>query len=74
MENESFPDFYADSINVASGPYGYALTFLLTEPNPGEGEAVRVVGRLRLSPELAKALAEALTKATKPAATSRATK
>jgi hypothetical protein len=61
MDNGPFPDLYADSLSVASSPYGWALTFLLTNP-PLEGEeaTARVVARIRVSPELIRAMAEAL--------------
>jgi hypothetical protein len=64
MDDGQFPDIYADSINVAGGSFGLALTFLLTDPGAqGDPAAVRTVVRVRLSPELARALAETLAQA-----------
>jgi hypothetical protein len=64
MENGQFPDIYADSINVAGGPFGLALTFLLSDPGAqGDLAAARTVVRVRLSPELARVLAETLAQA-----------
>lgn len=64
MEDGQFPDIYADSINVAGGPFGVALTFSLSDPGAqGDVAAARTVVRVRLSPELARALAETLAQA-----------
>jgi hypothetical protein len=66
-----FPELYADSVQVTRGPFGVTLTLLLLEPpQPGPKKAprARVVGRVRVSPELAKAIGTALTAAPKPQA------
>lgn len=64
MDNGQFPDAYADSVNVAGGPFGMALTFLLSDPGAqGDPAGARTVVRVRLSPELARALAETLAQA-----------
>lgn len=65
MEPAEVPDVYADAASVASGKYGFALTFLLTEPPlEGQGGGQRVVARVRLSTELARAVATAVAQAT----------
>ena len=54
-----FPDFYADGIGVSVGPFGVTVTFQLSQPilEPGpHAEASIVVGRVRMSPALSKAL------------------
>lgn len=60
-----FPDFFGDSINVASGTYGVTLTFFASDPlrPDGDGMPGTVVGRARISPEMATALAKLLTEA-----------
>ena len=64
MTEATFPDVYADGINVAGGPYGIALTFQLSDPaRPGEADAMTPVARIRLSMELAAALAQVLQQA-----------
>jgi hypothetical protein len=64
MDNTTFPDFYADTINIAGGQFGIALTFMLSDPAmQGDPAAARIVARARVSQELAKALAEALAQA-----------
>ena len=65
MEPQQIPDIYADSVSVTAGPYGFALTFLLTDPPVGDaGDAgARPVGRVRIGRELASALSEALERA-----------
>jgi hypothetical protein len=61
MDNTAFPDFYADTINLAGGPFGLALTFMLSDPAmQGDPATARIVARIRLSPELARVLADAL--------------
>ena len=65
MDHEQIPDIYADSVSVTAGPYGVAVTFLLTDPPLGDEEARSPypVGRVRMSPALARALREALERA-----------
>ena len=61
-----FPDVFADAISVAGNPYAMALTFLLSDPDQqGDRAAARVVARVRLTPELARTLGEALGQAGK---------
>ena len=63
MDNNAtpFPDIYADALSVASGPYGVTVTLYLTEPpRSGSPQRARIVGRVRLSPELAEGLSSSL--------------
>lgn len=63
-EEERLPDIYADSINVTAGNYGFTLTLIVGDPHPNEAQPrQRVVGRVRVSPELAGALARTLIQA-----------
>jgi hypothetical protein len=51
-----YPDIYADSAQLTSGQYGFSLTLLLTDPSdtPGpEQPPSHIVGRVRMSPQLA---------------------
>lgn len=60
-----YPDIYADGFSVTAGRYGVTVTLTRSEPTgePGPHEDPReVVGRIRLSPTLAKAVADALGK------------
>lgn len=60
-----YPDIYADGFSVTAGRFGVTLTLLRSEPTgePGAHDDPReVVGRVRLSPNLAQAIAEALGK------------
>ena len=62
--DQEVPDLYTDSIQIAGAPFGFTLTLLLSDPataspeNPG-----RVVGRVRMSPELAAVLGDILQQA-----------
>ena len=64
MDAENPPDLFTDTIGIAAGPFGFTLTLRLSDPetvtaeNPG-----RVVGHVRMSPELAGALADILHRA-----------
>jgi hypothetical protein len=63
MDNPTipFPDLYADALSVASGPYGVTITLYLTEPpRSGSPQRARIVGRVRLSPELAEGLSSSM--------------
>lgn len=60
--SESRPDIYADGVQVAVGNYGITLSLLLSDPDK-PGELGEVQGRVRLSPELAEAMAKILTDA-----------
>lgn len=55
-----YPDIYADGFGLSAGPFGVTVTLQLTDPSgePGVREESNVtIGRIRLSRELAKALA-----------------
>lgn len=62
MSDAVFPDIYADGVQVASGPYGMALTFYLSDPEVPtvEGPPGAIVGRVRLGPRLAEDMADIL--------------
>lgn len=64
MADLDFPDVYADGVTVAAGAYSVTLSFLLSDPFEGKPPAGvvpgRIVGRVRMSPELAKALMESI--------------
>lgn len=60
------PDIYADGVGVGVGPFGLTVTLLLSEPSldAGAHEAPNViVGRVRLSHALAKALVQNINEA-----------
>lgn len=64
-DDPTIPDVFGDGVSVGTGPYGVTLTFFRSEPlrPPGDpGIPGRIVGHVRLSPELAKALAESITR------------
>jgi hypothetical protein len=55
------PDIYVDGVAVGAGPFGMTITLLRSEPSvePGAQESPNViVGRVRMSHVLAKALAQ----------------
>jgi hypothetical protein len=64
LADRDFPDIYADGVSVAAGAYGVTLSFLLSDPfelDPGPGVVPgRIIGRVRISPELAKALVQSI--------------
>ena len=58
-----YPDFYADGISVSIGPFGVTVTFQLSQPSLEPGPHVdtgQIVARARMSPALARALAQGL--------------
>jgi len=55
-----FQDVYADSVQVASGPFGLTLTFALTDPQ--EPTRRGIVTRVRMSPQMGFVLAQLLRK------------
>jgi hypothetical protein len=60
-----YPDIYADGFSVTAGRFGITLTLLRTDPTGEPGahdDPSQVVGRIRLSPNLAKAIADTLGK------------
>lgn len=69
MTDESTaPDIFADSITLAAGPFGFALSLHLSDPShpikagdrPTEADLGRLVGRIRIAPELAAAFLPSL--------------
>ena len=59
------PDFFADGVKVNPGPFGFTLTLFLSDAaQAGADQLGRPIARLRLAPELARALASTLTQAT----------
>ncbi len=56
-----YPDIYADGFSLTAGPFGVTLTLTRTQPTTEPGphqDAGEIVGRVRLSPALAKAIAD----------------
>lgn len=59
-----FPDVFTDGFSMTAGPFGVTLTLHRSDPTgePGPHQDPTVtVGRIRLSRELAKVLADQLT-------------
>jgi hypothetical protein len=59
-----YPDFFADGIAISAGPFGVTITFQLSQPGGDPGPHVEpnvTVGRVRVSPELARVLSKAIT-------------
>lgn len=57
------PDFYTDGFTVSVSPFGITVTFQRTEPSLEAGTHVdsgEIVARARMSPALAKVLAQGL--------------
>jgi hypothetical protein len=64
-DDPTVPDLYGDGVSVGTGPFGVTLTIFRSEPlrPPGDpGIPGRIVGHVRMSPELARALADSITK------------
>jgi hypothetical protein len=64
MADADYSDVFADGLGVNAGAYGVAITFLLSDPIKGPQEPGlpgAIVGRVRLSPALARALIQLLT-------------
>lgn len=58
-----YPDFFADGFSLTVGPFGVVITFQLSQPTLEPGphvDAGIVIGRARMTPALAKALAQGL--------------
>jgi hypothetical protein len=61
-----YPDIYADGFSVTVGPGGCTLTLRLTQPTGEPGthqDPGDIVGRVRMSPFIMRALAQALSQA-----------
>jgi hypothetical protein len=60
-----YPDIYADGFAVTAGRFGVTLTLYRSEPSGEPGvhdDPKEIVGRIRFSPNLAKAVADGLGK------------
>jgi hypothetical protein len=60
------PDIYADGFNITMSTFGVTITLIRSEPGGEAGpheQPTVIVGRIRLSPQLAMALSEQLTQA-----------
>ena len=58
-----YPDIYAHGFSLTTGRFGVTLTLLRSDPSGEPGvhdDARHIVGRVRLSPNLAKAIAETM--------------
>ena len=58
-----YPDLYADGFSLTAGPFGVTLTLQRSDPTGEAGphqDPNVVVGRIRISRELSKVLAEQL--------------
>lgn len=58
-----YPDLYADGFSLTAGPFGVTLTLQRSDPTGEAGphqDPNVVVGRIRISRELAKVLADQL--------------
>jgi hypothetical protein len=63
-ERGDYPDFFADGFSLTAGPFGTVLTLTQTQPTGEPGnhqDPTEIVGRVRLTPPLAKAIADAFT-------------
>jgi hypothetical protein len=60
---DDYPDFFADGFSLTVGPFGVVITYQLSQPSLEPGPHVDpgiVVARARMTPALAKALAQGL--------------
>lgn len=60
------PDLYADGFSITAGPFGVTITLHLSDPTgePGPHEEPNLtIGRVRVSRDLARALADQLQQA-----------
>lgn len=55
-EEADVPEFYSDQFMVSGGPYGLAINFRMSPPEPGPGKVPETVARVRMSYELLKTL------------------
>jgi hypothetical protein len=58
-----YPDFFADGFSLTVGPFGVVVTFQLSQPTLEPGPHVDpglIIARARMTPALAKALAQGL--------------
>lgn len=57
-----YPDIFADGFSLTAGPFGATLTLTRTQPTGEPGhhqDPTEIVGRVRLAPPMAKAIADA---------------
>ena len=69
---DDYPDFFADGFSLTVGPFGVVITFQLSQPTLEPGPHVDpgiVIARARMTPALAKALAQGLNDAVAQQAT-----
>ncbi|MEO7665143.1 MAG: hypothetical protein ABIV26_08435 [Candidatus Limnocylindrales bacterium] len=62
-DQTDLPDLYGDGFSLTAGPFGVTLTLLRSEPTGEAGahpDPSSVVGRVRFSRDLARAIAEQL--------------
>ncbi len=60
-DRDETPDLYADGFSITAGPFGVTITLHLSDPTgePGPHEEPNlVVGRVRVSRDLARALSD----------------
>ena len=59
------PDFFADGVKLQTGPFGYTLSLFLSDGSGAAGaeNLGRPIARLRIAPELARALSATLSQA-----------
>jgi hypothetical protein len=59
------PDFFADGVKLQTGPFGYTLALFLSDGSGAtKGDSLgRPIARLRIAPELARALSVTLSQA-----------
>ena len=58
------PDFFADGAKVTPGPFGFTITLFLSDAvHAGPEQLGRPIARLRIAPELARALSASLSQA-----------
>jgi len=55
-EEKEVPEYYSDHFMVAGGPYGAAINFAKSPPEPGPGKTPETVARIRMSYEHIKTL------------------
>ena len=73
---DEIPDLYCDNVAISVNQHGLTLTLQRTIPVLEEGQSQvqnEVVGRVRMSHELARTMAELLTRMNVAAATQQAT-
>lgn len=70
-EMADYPDIYADGFSLTAGPFGITLTLTRTEPTLAPGphqDPGQIVGRVRMSQPLARAIMDAFAQVSAAAA------